>query len=67
VHGEMAAYFRDKWIVHQTMARYFSEQNGVPERLNWVHGAGTGDAHCVAIARRDVGGSRGDSVTIVLG
>jgi transposase InsO family protein len=36
VNGEMAAYFGEKGIFHQTTTRYFPEQNGVVERLNWV-------------------------------
>jgi transposase InsO family protein len=36
VNGEMAAYFREKGVVHQTTARYSLEQNRVAERLNRV-------------------------------
>jgi hypothetical protein len=36
VNGEMAAYFGEKGVVHQTTARYTPEQNGVAERLNRV-------------------------------
>jgi hypothetical protein len=36
VNGEMAAYFGEKGVFHQTTARCSLEQNGVAERLNWV-------------------------------
>jgi hypothetical protein len=36
LNGEMAAYFGDKGVVHQSTARYSSEQTGVAERLNRV-------------------------------
>jgi hypothetical protein len=36
VNGEIAAYFGKKGVVHQTTARYSSEQNGVAKRLNRV-------------------------------
>jgi transposase InsO family protein len=35
-NGEMAVYFEEKGVVHQSTARYSLEQNGVAERLNRV-------------------------------
>jgi hypothetical protein len=36
LNGEMAAYFGEKGVIHQSTARYSPEQNGVAERLKRV-------------------------------
>jgi hypothetical protein len=36
LNGEMATYFGEKGVVHQSTARYSPEQNGVAKRLNRV-------------------------------
>jgi hypothetical protein len=36
LNEQMAAYFEKKRVVHQSTARYFTQQNGVAERLKQV-------------------------------
>jgi transposase InsO family protein len=36
VNADLAVYFREKGVAHETTAWYSSEQNGVAERLNRV-------------------------------
>jgi hypothetical protein len=36
VNADLAVYFWEKGVAHETTARYFPEQNGVAERLNRV-------------------------------
>jgi hypothetical protein len=42
LNGEIAAYFGEKGVVHQSTARYSPEQNGVAERLTGCSWSGHG-------------------------